>query len=634
MSDITDIVSAMGGYQAATPQDRDALEAVLGSRGGRQRTGGTPTPTPAVLPTGAFMHLSSRDTATPNVVRNRASASAVPASIWGPTDPSLHPLLSTLGNNATIAAGETGPDGQPTAMGMDFTAGNSRIWFVQGLGSKDFPGGTLLTPGTWTLTYAAQSKTATSHTLTVSDQANFVSGSVNHTITSAWQEFSRTFTVASEGFARFQFAVGTAAADGGIRFGKFRLVPGSTPGAVPGDFDHFLRTGRMPRTGNVFNLNAPADANNMGAVPYIFYPRGANPSAITAMTVAAAVRQDVLTGDLTGLIRALLGPSPTPYASAPAGLELGQNAFAFGPRGLANPDPQTTFAGPDGAGWVTIVMTMTVSQVRIYINGILVSSKTGTFSTFTPKALALFGKNFSAQVATAFGGKGAALAAWYRDFSEAEVAQAHRFLVEEEIQPQGEALTDAAWVGISEGDSITAGDQYGGQVANAMRRFTIKPQAINFAVPGDGIGSLEARKTVVGPRIAALVAAGKKVVLPVLIGTNNVSEIFNNPTAYAAQVASYWDWARSQGAVVIASTLTAYNGLTQGQQDQIAAYNAEIRRLQGLGRAQGLADYAASAMGTWSSTNFRDQVHPTLAGFTIMGQVLYNAMAPLMPEMV
>ena len=40
MSDITDIVSAMGGYQAATPQDKTALEAVLGSRGGRQRDGG------------------------------------------------------------------------------------------------------------------------------------------------------------------------------------------------------------------------------------------------------------------------------------------------------------------------------------------------------------------------------------------------------------------------------------------------------------------------------------------------------------------------------------------------------------------------------------------------------------------
>lgn len=40
MSDLTDIVSAMGGYQAATQQDKDALELVLGTRGGRQRTGG------------------------------------------------------------------------------------------------------------------------------------------------------------------------------------------------------------------------------------------------------------------------------------------------------------------------------------------------------------------------------------------------------------------------------------------------------------------------------------------------------------------------------------------------------------------------------------------------------------------
>lgn len=39
MSDLTDIVSAMGGYQAATQQDRTALETVLGARGGRQKTG-------------------------------------------------------------------------------------------------------------------------------------------------------------------------------------------------------------------------------------------------------------------------------------------------------------------------------------------------------------------------------------------------------------------------------------------------------------------------------------------------------------------------------------------------------------------------------------------------------------------
>lgn len=38
MSDVTDIVSAMGGYQAATPQDKTALDALLASRGGRQRT--------------------------------------------------------------------------------------------------------------------------------------------------------------------------------------------------------------------------------------------------------------------------------------------------------------------------------------------------------------------------------------------------------------------------------------------------------------------------------------------------------------------------------------------------------------------------------------------------------------------
>jgi len=48
MSDITDIVSAMGGYQAATPQDKTALEAVLGSRGGRQRAGGVVPPSPDV----------------------------------------------------------------------------------------------------------------------------------------------------------------------------------------------------------------------------------------------------------------------------------------------------------------------------------------------------------------------------------------------------------------------------------------------------------------------------------------------------------------------------------------------------------------------------------------------------------
>lgn len=48
MSDITDIMSSMGAYQASTDAQKTALDNILFSRGGRQRTG---TPTPAPLPT-------------------------------------------------------------------------------------------------------------------------------------------------------------------------------------------------------------------------------------------------------------------------------------------------------------------------------------------------------------------------------------------------------------------------------------------------------------------------------------------------------------------------------------------------------------------------------------------------------
>lgn len=46
MSDVTDIASAMGGYQAANPAAVLALEVQFASRGGRQRPSGMPTPTP------------------------------------------------------------------------------------------------------------------------------------------------------------------------------------------------------------------------------------------------------------------------------------------------------------------------------------------------------------------------------------------------------------------------------------------------------------------------------------------------------------------------------------------------------------------------------------------------------------
>lgn len=50
MSDLTDILNAMGGYQTPTQQERDAVDAIAATRGGRQRTGSTPSPAPTPTP--------------------------------------------------------------------------------------------------------------------------------------------------------------------------------------------------------------------------------------------------------------------------------------------------------------------------------------------------------------------------------------------------------------------------------------------------------------------------------------------------------------------------------------------------------------------------------------------------------
>lgn len=137
MSDLTDIVSAMGGYQAATQQDKDALELVLGTRGGRQRAGGTPTPgvtlgtlslstalTSGSTVSGSILGATAGSTITTGIAGLTINSSARTFAFDGTAAAGSGVLIETLGgatnsprsSTISIAAGAAAVAGDMTAL--------------------------------------------------------------------------------------------------------------------------------------------------------------------------------------------------------------------------------------------------------------------------------------------------------------------------------------------------------------------------------------------------------------------------------------------------------------------------------------------------------------------------------------
>ena len=161
-------------------------------------------------------------------------------------------------------------------------------------------------------------------------------------------------------------------------------------------------------------------------------------------------------------------------------------------------------------------------------------------------------------------------------------------------------------------------------------RFTPLLQGRNFASSGARlVDVLVPRQAEALAYVASTAAAGKRPIVHILIGTNDISASLTTNAlvdAYMVNLKSYWAAYKSAGATLIVGTI----GGAQGDPNR-----TQRDYLNGLIRAasafyDGLADYAAdSNLNNWNVTYMADNVHMSAAGNNLMASILYPVLSPL-----
>jgi len=506
---------------------------------------------------------------TSSIIRTRASAAGV-----------------------TVTWAQTGPDATAEAVKVVY----------DGTGTDTLAIPLYVPPGQWTLAMDVISNSGSSGDF----QIGLDSTRSAVTATTSWSTVSVTLARTANAATVYLFYPPTIAAARDISIDNIRLVPGSGVGSATAKSSIIQRPSVPLRDGLfVANTRSPSNAGAVYRIPFD------GQQTLSGYTLSLLVRRSDA---------ALLPETNTLFnfennAAYSISYPHGTSFFSkFG--GLP-------MIGLPAQEWIVMTYVYRASgESAMWVNGCKVAVATSTAAAIVARYVDLL--FFSSNSDALLGGLGSA--AWYDSaLSDANVA-----LLASAMMARGAAygsFSDFGTLYIAEGDSITFGrtasPTSAGYAYLIGRRFDPFLQGLNFGVDGSTLGNLEsaARFDAAIATIARGVAAGKVVVMSVLIGTNDASVITTNGQADAwyARLVAYWAAMRTAGAKVIASTCVPRND---------AGWNESVRTyLNGLIRGNpsaydGLADYAASALDPWSGTYWADTTHPNNTGHILMADIL------------
>lgn len=298
-----------------------------------------------------------------------------------------------------------------------------------------------------------------------------------------------------------------------------------------------------------------------------------------------------------------------------------------------------------GMGQITLgAVYVAGGALTLYVNGIKVTTDADVDSAMMQQVAV---RSIISGAASAIGGINGLRSGegvWASAITDAQMSAAHSALAAR-VAARGLAVRALGAVYFGEGDSITAGVSWPDFAAGQMAAPMVgRNTAVSGATLHGASNSLDQRAAGDDALIAGYKAAGLRVIMPVLIGTNDGAVITSQALAetYYADLKTYWAARRAAGAEVLASTLIPFStpavydatpitisgGPLGGQ--TFAGTRGYINALIRLDPSayDGLIDFAADPrFASWSATYYNDGAHPNAAGKTAMAAIASAAMS-------
>ena len=558
-----------------------------------------------IFPVDSYYHF--------NKIKNRALGSTPDLNVLGSSRPAM--LLG--GPNAISASGltvaaSTAEDGTQSALRIVSAAGSGHTasWAFRGL------------PGLWNYSFRAKTETGSSQNL------NAGLGSLSAiTVTTAWQDFS--INAAHQTTAALRtlfFASDIAGAAFDITIDQIRVTPGAVSGAASTVVHPFNKTTSPNRlAGYITNSNA------VKTNPYI--PLSIDGTTTrTAISAVVAVKKTAANNTIMPFLVEL--EATNELNSAPGGGFLFETitnvTYAGGQNGALS---RRMITVANGDNWMIVGMASGPGGSRLYIDDLVLSvAVTAAWTGFTARMLEML----SFRNGNGFQGNLGSCVLYESELTDAdmkvEIARA-----KSRVALLGETVQVLKNIYVAEGDSITAGSGSTNSIAGyAMlvgAGFSPYLQGISYGVVNStltGALSLQNRQATVVAKIAEIVASGRRPIVSVNIGANDIAAITADAATWYANLWAYWAALRTAGAYVCASTILPQQSLTAPQETARLAMNTSIRG--DSSKWDALADFAndAAFVGGWSSTYFADTAHPKDAGHTAMSAVVIAAITPLL----
>lgn len=577
---------------------------------------------PQVLPGYiGYWKMDQYTTSPRKVVPNAASTTPVSGNLFNASRRMFnngeiwHLAGVTAVDNAVV-----GPDGLSQASTFSGT-GN---WFMNISGNV--PNATTHLPaGTYTIAINAKRNTGSDQQFAFS-QDNTATRSPFFTATSSWQRFAWTFT--ADGSHQMNVLLlcsidGSTAAN--IQICDYELYAGSSD-LGPESYAGHLKIGGCPTDASANFSSGFLDMSTAGAAGLVQFT---NNQTIANFTVHATVKK---VGSGGGAYFGILS-SVTTYTSFTAATEVSQfpfatfstdgterfNQLAAGLWNLLSVGVHVITQKYDGTNF-----ELWLDDARVYVdnNPSLVSVAYSDFwfnAVNNPYSGSLTGGNSWQSVVL------------YNTALTAAQIRGNVALLQAAAAKYTTLPTDRILFAM--GDSITGAFSY-----SYPYQATYSPAIIgtDWGISGYGLSDLNSQASTVDAGLPPSLN-GRKFILSVLIGANDLGSYSGGNTQFAADLASYCDARRAAGWKVVLCTLLPQT--TAGFNTKRDAVNTIIYGWSAGQHYDALADFAADPTmgidgngvntGPWNTTYYADGLHPTSAGMAILAGIYQTAVNSL-----
>jgi hypothetical protein len=595
----------VGGYQADIPSIPTPFMDAIGSW---DLSTYSASPSPVVANANATGGMSSANlTRAP---RRQFTGPGTGISLWQRVGGGL-----TVHDNSATA-----PDGSNDAS----TVVSTGAWFIAP------NSGTSLPAGAYTIAINAKNTSGTSQGFSFSGDNGTTPFPQTVPADSAWHRFSQTITTSSSGPLSNWMIASTSLGGGtpvNMQICDFELYAGSTDlGATTHSPSGHMFFGYIGSTPTPTPIAGGLDLTS-GAVGFAQFP---STTSFSGITVMATVKK-VATGAGSGY-QSIFGAMDSatwqklaflldPVSAGPSGTFSYFNSAGIA-AGYQNTGVSGTQWEPSGQGWHMITMRYDGANLTYWLDDIQIMSyqqTIGAENLFDLGVAFIFNLSLTTTLYQI-----SQVRMWNKAISDSKLRLAWSVL---QGNPPGGITFPPVRLLVTEGDSITAATVPSPRPSYAAVYVTggggvspASPQvySFSFAVPGSTLANIQARQPTMN-QIIPPNKAGRKFIMSVLDGTNDLLSGTSLVPGWLTSYAAYLDQQRAAGWYVVLCTILPSNA-SSGFNAARNLANTSLRTWVGV-HCDALCDFAADpTMGPDSacldSTLYEaaDQTHPTALG--------------------